>query len=236
MCACQAATGSGSSSRTQCSTRLPQTVDVRLAEHLRRPPLVRHADHRPVAQPLGDLPRGLLRKLQHARLPDALAGQVAEELRLCIAGERDDRGALLAERALAREQPRWRPREDVVPGCRLDQRAPDVRVDVAHVDVAGAGAIGGTRDLAHDRRVLEPGEHLDQLARLDVGADADDQLRVALLALRCRHSGSCHTSSRRSGTTRPSRVTPSTSTSGPPIMKSVCMAETLIPSSGSTPS
>ncbi len=41
---------------------------------------------------------------------------------------------------------------------------------------------------------------------------------------------SCQTSSRSSGTTVPSRSTASTSTSGPPIMKSVCTVETLTPS------
>ena len=44
---------------------------------------------------------------------------------------------------------------------------------------------------------------------------------------------SCHSSPRSSGTASPAAVSPSTSTSGPPIMKSVCTFASLIPSASS---
>ena len=45
------ATGSGSSSRTDSRDRLPEPLDVRLAEHLQRLPLGREGGDRPVDQP-----------------------------------------------------------------------------------------------------------------------------------------------------------------------------------------
>ena len=74
---------------------------------------------------------------------------------------------------------------------------------------------------------------LDQLARLDVRADVNGQLGVALQPVGLGHSGSCQTSSRRIGTAPPSRVSPSTSSCGPPTMKSVWTLEMLTPSPGS---
>ena len=54
-CSRQAATGSSSSSRMQVSTAVPEPLDVRLAEHLARPALVRAGDDGPVVQPLVQL-------------------------------------------------------------------------------------------------------------------------------------------------------------------------------------
>ena len=91
---------------------------------------------------LVDLARALLGELDHPRPADALAGQVGEQIGLGVADQSDDRGAFVAERALALQEPRRCPREHVVGGV-LDQRAPDVRVDVADVDVRRAGAVRG---------------------------------------------------------------------------------------------
>ena len=62
----------------------------------------------------------------------------------------------------------------------LDQRTADVLVRVADVDVGRARAIGGTGHRARHVGVLDPRDHLDELAGLDVRADLDDQLGVAL--------------------------------------------------------
>src|SRR5262249_47341742 len=141
-------------------------------------------------------------------------------------------GALVAELLRPLQEPRRRPGEDVV-GAVFDQRAAQVLVGVVDVDVARACVICGTCNRASDLEVLDRAPDLDELARLDVGADAHRKLRVAIGALDPGHSGSCHTSSRRIGISAPSAVTPSTSSSGPPTMKSVCRVAMFMPSSGS---
>src|SRR5215212_4083583 len=100
-------------------------------------------------------------------------------------------------------------------------------IAVAHVDEARTRAVRREGDRAGERRVLDEPHHVDDLTRLDIRADADGELGIPLEALGGRHSGNCQTSSRRSGTSAPSRVKPSTSTSSPPTMKSVCTVEKL---------
>ena len=108
---------------------------------------------------------------------------------------------------------------------------------VAHVDVAGAGVVGGARERTRERRVLDVRRDEERLACTTFAPT-----RTASSAYRSRRViyDSCHTSSRRIGTAVPSLVIPSTATSGPPIMKSVWTPETLMPrsrsSSGSRPS
>ena len=161
--------------------------------------------------------------------PDALARQVGEQVRLGVAGQRDDRGVLVADLLRPLEQPRRRPREDVV-GCTLDQRAAEVLVGVEDVDVARAGPVRGARDRTGHLGVLDAPEHLDELTRLDVRADPHGELGVPLdpvsPAAATRPHAGC-------GTASPSAVRPSTSSSGPPTMKSVCTVEMFMPSSGS---
>ena len=77
-------------------------------------PVVRHADHRPVVQPLVDLARVLLGEVEHASPADAVAREVGEQIRLGIAGQRDDGCALVADLLRAPEQPRRCPREHLV--------------------------------------------------------------------------------------------------------------------------
>ena len=66
MCSRQAATGSGSSRRTAVADRLPEPLDVGLAEDGPRPALVREGDDRPVAAPVGQR-QARLGELAHAR-------------------------------------------------------------------------------------------------------------------------------------------------------------------------
>ena len=61
-------------------------------------------------------------------------------------------------------------------------------LDVEDVDVACAREVGLACDGASERRVLGPGVDEDELARLDVRADAHRELRVALEQIRRR----CH--------------------------------------------
>ena len=54
-----------------------------------------------------------------------------------------------------------------------------VRVEVPRVDEARAVRVGLGRDRPDERRSARRGDHQHVLAGLDVGADLDDQLRVA---------------------------------------------------------
>ena len=114
-------------------------------------------------------------------------------------------------------------------GAELDHRVAHVVVAVAHVDVARTGAVRGASQGTRERRVLDLRVEKDGLSFLHVRTDANGEVGVRLQALVDRRSYSCHTSSRRIGTAEPSLETPSTATSGPPIMKSVCTFETLMP-------
>ena len=135
-------------------------------------------------------------------------------MRLGVADDPDPAAALLAEP----QQARAGLGRDVVErlGARVEQAlALHQRVPPPDVDEARALAIGGSGDRAHDLLGPEVGQDLDLLALLDVRADLDDQLGEAL-----RVAQICHAPPRRTGTVAPSRVIPSTSTSGLPIMKS----------------
>ena len=79
----------------------------------------------------------------------------------------------------AREQPRRRPRQDLVSRV-LDQGAAHVRVGVTDVDVSRTRAVGGARNGADERRMLDVAGDLDELAGLNVRADVDGQLGEAV--------------------------------------------------------
>ena len=76
---------------------LPETLDVGLAEDRLRPALVRVADDRPVDPAPHDVAEVRFGELDLARLADTRLVEVAHELRLGIAGDRDQRALLLAE-------------------------------------------------------------------------------------------------------------------------------------------
>ena len=162
---------------------LPEPFEIRLAEHLRGPAGVRDADDRPVVQLLVDLAAVLLGELARACAPDAVAGQVGEQVGLGVTGQRDHRGVLRADPLGALEQPRRRPREHVVGGV-LDQRPPHVLVGVEDVDVPRAGPVRGACDGPRDLGVLDAAEHLDELAGLNVRADLNGELGISLDASR----------------------------------------------------
>ena len=214
--------------------RLPESIEIRLAEHLLGPADVRDADHGPVVQLLVDLAVGLLRQLEHPRLADAFARKVAEQVGLGITGERDHRGPFVADLLRAVEQPGRCPGEELLCGA-FDHRSADVLVGVVDVYVGRARPVGRTGDRTRNRRMLDAGEHVDELAGLHVRTHANSQLRVPVFTscARAGHSASCQVSSRMIGTASPSFVRPSTSSSGRPTMKSVCTVEMFMPSPGS---
>ena len=70
---------------------------------------------------------------------DAAAVEVGEELGLRVAGDREQRAAVLAEVVEPLDEPRRRLAERLVRGV-LDMGAPDVLVAVENVDVAAPAA------------------------------------------------------------------------------------------------
>ena len=82
-----------------------------------------------------------------------------------------------------------------------------------HPDLQPPGALPGRHASGPERHL----SHSDCSRRRRDGVASD------------RYSGSCQTSPRMIGTAAPLEVIPSTSTSGPPIMKSVWTSETLMP-------
>jgi hypothetical protein len=160
---------------------VPEPLQVRLAEHRLRPTLGGRGDDRPVHESLVGLAEVLGDQLPGPSTPDAVLVEVAEQIGLGVARERDRRAALVRPGSRAGDEPR---RAVVQRFLRreLDQRATEVVVHVEHVDVAGAGLVRGPCDRPDERRVLHEAVHLDELAWADVRAHADGELRVALQA------------------------------------------------------
>ena len=64
-------------------------------------------------------------------------------------------------------------------GAELDRGSPEVLIRVARRHARRTGAVGLARDGAGDLRVLDLADDDRLLARLDVRADPDDELRIA---------------------------------------------------------
>ena len=157
--------------------RLPEPLEVGLAEDAGRPADVRRGDDRPVDQPLGD--EGAVERVQVARLglADEHGIEVGEELRLGVSGELDQGRLRLA--------PGADPGELVLGGLvqhvlrpELDRRAAHVRIRVADDDPPRTGLVGLAHDRARRRRVLDLAEDRHLLAGLDVRADPNRELGV----------------------------------------------------------
>ena len=197
MCSRQACDRIGLVEPDGSADRSPQPLDVGLAEDRLRPALVREGDDRPVAQAVGQ-PQRCLCDLAHARLADALAVEVGEELGLGVAADRAEGAAHGAELVEALDEPGRRIAEAVRVGA-LDVGAPDVLVGVEDVDVAGAGGIRLARDRAHERRVLDQGVDPERLTRLEVEPDLDGEPRIVLKSLVGLGHGEDHSQSPRPG-------------------------------------
>ena len=159
--------------------RVPEPLHVGLAEHGPRPALVRVGDDRPVDEPLVQLAQVLLGERDHACLADAGAVEVAQELGIGVAGDQDHRAVLLAECLRPLEQPRRRPREDLLVGV-LDHLAAHVLVRVEHVHVAGAGRIRRAAIARASGACSTAAPDVERLLRGDVGSHSHCKLRVAL--------------------------------------------------------
>ena len=182
------------------------TLDVGLAQHLAGPPLVRRADAAPVDGVLAMKPPEDRDGVEGDRAADALAVEVREQLRLRVSRRPDLR--VPRSRLRRRLLPLGRVRERLV-RTELDHRAPDVLILVADVHERRSGPIRLPCQRAHELGVLDEPleEHL--LPGLNVRADANGQLRVALDPVLAH--ASCHSSFRISGTSVPSASTASTS-------------------------
>ena len=175
----QASTGSGSSSLDCRRNRIPEPLDIGLAEDGLRPALVRVRHDRPVEQALIQDLHVTLGELAHPRLADARAVEVGEELGLRVADDLDQRTALTGDIGHLLQHPRRGPVERVLVG-ELDPRAPDMLVRVVDVHVARAALVRAPRDRARERRVLGQGRKPQNLALADVRAHLDRKACVAL--------------------------------------------------------
>ena len=125
--------------------RVPEPLDVGLAEHGACPALVRVADDRPLDEaPVLGVEELLDREPRPCALRAALV-EVGEQLGLGVAGDRDRRAARLDHVVDERDRPRRAPVERVV-GSVLDARALQVLVAVEHLDVARAALVRDPAD------------------------------------------------------------------------------------------
>jgi hypothetical protein len=121
----------------------------------------------------------VLRDEGPAVLGRALRIEAVAEPGRCRAGEHDAGAALLAVLEHALAVPRGDEVERVVGGV-LHARPADMRVEVGEIDEARAVAVAARGDRACRRLAPDLAPQLDDLARLDVGAEADDEIREAL--------------------------------------------------------
>src|SRR5205823_5789800 len=103
----------------------------------------------------------------------------------------------------------------------LDPRPLHVQIDVVDLDVDRARLVARRGDVAQQIAIGQIAGHQHDLTGLHVGSEGRGQLGQPAAALRERQI--CHSPPRNSGTRAPSASTPSTSTSGLPIMKSMWM-------------
>ena len=160
---------------------VPELVERRLGVELRMnalgPARVRAGAGRPVRRPLvDDLGHLLHVRQQIAAHPDGIDpvedGGIA-------ASERDPRRVLVREPAHPLADPGRDELERVLRG-ELEARPLDERVEPEDVDPAGAATVGRAGDRANGVGHLVVGRDREDLARLEVRAEADEQVGEAL--------------------------------------------------------
>ena len=153
--------------------RVPEPLDVRLAEDDARPLLARVRDDRPVARP-GSEPQARFRQLPHACVCDSLSVEVGKEPGLGAAADHEQRPAVGAEILQALHEPGRRPAERVVGGV-LDMRPANPLVCVVDVHVGGSSLVRRGCDRADERGMLDVSVHGETLSRLKIDPDLDGQ-------------------------------------------------------------
>ena len=178
--------------------RLPEPLDVGLAEDDLRPALVRERNDRPVAEPVGQ-PQARLGDLPHARPSDSAPVEVGEELGFGVAGDCEERAALGPEVVQSLHEPGRRVAQCVLGGV-LDVRAADVLVGVEHVHEARPRRIRLARDCPDEGLVFDECVDPEQLAGLQVETDLNREPGVlAQSDLGRGHSGGQSTALVRAG-------------------------------------
>ena len=170
---------------------LPEPVDVRLAEHLRRPARIGRGDDHPVDVPPADIVGHRSPDLAWIGAADERGIEVLHELGSRVARERDDRRVLRRPPLEPVEKIRRGP-PDLGLRPELDGRTAYVQIGVEDDHVLSAGAIRLTRHRSGDLGVLDEARHDDVLTRLHVSADADGEFRVPAESLRGRHELGFH--------------------------------------------
>ena len=152
--------------------RVPEPLDVGLAEDGASPPFVGVAEDRPLDQPAVLGVEELLDGEPRSRPLGAALVEVGEQLGLGLAGDDDRRATGLDQVVDERHRPGRAPVEGVV-GRVLDHRPPQVRVAVDDLDVAGAALVRDAADGADQREMLRIGRDPQELPRLEVDGDLD---------------------------------------------------------------
>ena len=161
--------------------RVPQPLDVGLAEDHLGPAGVGRGDDRPVDEALHHERQVDRARVVRVRPGDERRVEPGEEVGIRVAGQLDDRGARLAPAAHP-VQDVLRRLPELLVRAELDGGAAEMQVGDDRQHATGAGREGGARDRSCDLRVLDEVDQDDVLALLHVGADADRQLGEALEA------------------------------------------------------
>ncbi len=163
---------------TDVGDRLPEAVVrlVRLEVGIDDlgPPRGRRGGDTPVRRAGVHDPAGL-RQVRQEVGTASVGGNPGERTWRLRAAERDARRVLVGEILQPVSHPLWDEAERLGVG-EQETLALDPVIPVEHVDVAGAALVGGPRDLAGQLLLAEVARHSDELTRLDVGAEADDQI------------------------------------------------------------
>ena len=159
--------------------RLPEPVDVGLAEDVLGPGGRRRADDPPGELAHRLAARPLLVVGDRLRLADPRPVEPVEEAGPRFRREQECGAVAVGDRLEPLDHPRRRVVERLL-GCLLDQDAPDAVVDVTDVYEARPGVVGGGGERPHEVCVVEEAVDHHRLPRLHVDADAGDQPRVRL--------------------------------------------------------
>ena len=168
--------------------RLPEPLDVRLAENGLGPGLGRSADQRPGDPLLDVLAQRSLDQLGLPGAGDPGGIEICQQPGLRIA-RKIDLGRLLGSTVIESvDEPGRRPGEHLF-GAALDQRAAHAMVGVVDVDEARPDLVGVGGDRSRQVGLLGIGLHEKELAGLNVRANLDGELGVSLEPGCADHAG-----------------------------------------------